>query len=83
MNKRKFKVGDKVTIVGLPSIKFPPGAKDDLGTNKLFRYMLTKVYTVRGFDKYGHVELRPNRNNAVWVEPEFLRLRARKRRKPD
>jgi hypothetical protein len=43
MNTRKFKAGDKVTIVGLPSIKFPPGAKDDLGTNKLFRYMLGKV----------------------------------------
>jgi hypothetical protein len=83
MNKRKFKVGDKVQVIGLASIKFPPGVKDDLGTNKLFSYMLGKVYTVKGFDKYGNVELRPNPNNAVWIEPEFLKLRAGKRRKPN
>ena len=41
--------------------------------------MLGKVYTVRGFDKYGNVELQPNRLNTVWVEPEFLKLRAKKR----
>ena len=81
MNKEKLKIGDKVQIIGLSSIKFPPGVKDELGTNKLFRYMLGKVYTVKGFDKYGHVELRPDRNNAVWIEREFLKLRARKRRK--
>jgi hypothetical protein len=44
--------------------------------------MLGKVYTVRGFDKYGNVELEPKRLNTVWVEPEFLKLRARKINKP-
>ena len=78
MGKRKFQVGDKVTVVGLPTIRFAPGVKDELGTEKLFRSMLGKVYTVRGFDKYGNIELRPKRLDVVWVEPEFLKLRARK-----
>lgn len=81
MNKRRFKVGDKVTIIGIPSIKLAPGADDKLGTKKLFKNMLGKVYTIRGFDKYGHVELRPNRKNYVWIEPEFLKLRARRVKK--
>jgi len=76
--KRKFKLGEKVTVVGLPPISFAPGVKDELGTKKLFRSMLGKVYTVRGFDKYGNIELQPKRLNTVWIEPEFLKLRARK-----
>jgi hypothetical protein len=57
---------------------FAPGVKDELGTERLFKSMLGKVYTVRGFDKYGHIELVPKRLNTVWIEPEFLKLRARK-----
>ena len=34
------------------SVPFPPGVRDELGTKKLFRSMLGKAYTVRGFDKY-------------------------------
>jgi len=62
-------------------VTFAPGVKDELGTEKLFKNMLGKVYTVRGFDKYGNVELQPKPLNTVWVEPEFLKLCAR-RRKP-
>ena len=78
MAKKKFRVGDKVKVVGMSPVVFPPGVKDELGTEKLFRSMLGKVYTVRGFDKYGNAELEPKRLNTVWVEPEFLKLRARK-----
>jgi hypothetical protein len=78
MGKRKFQVGDKVKVIGMRKITYAPGVKDELGTEKLFRSMLGKVYTVRGFDKYGYVELWPNRLNQVWIEPEFLKLRARK-----
>jgi hypothetical protein len=78
MGKRKFKLGEKVTVVGLPRISFAPGVKDELGTKKLFRRMLGKVYTVRGFDKYGNIELQPKRLSTIWIEPEFLKLRARK-----
>jgi hypothetical protein len=82
MVKRKFQIGDKVKVVGMSQVTFAPGVKDELGTEKLFKSMLGKVYTVRGFDKYGNVELEPKRLNTVWVEPEFLKLRARKINKP-
>jgi hypothetical protein len=55
--------------------------KDELGAEKLFKSMPGKVYTVRGFGKYGNVKLKPKRVNTVWVEPEFLKLRVT-RRKP-
>ena len=80
MNK-KFRIGDKVKVVGMSPVTFPPGVKDELGTEKLFKSMLGKVYTVRGFDRYGNVELRPKLRDTVWVEPEFLKLRARKMNK--
>lgn len=78
MRKTNFRVGDKVRVVGIPKITFAPGVKDEMGTEKLFKSMLGRVYTVRGFDKYGHIELEPKRLNTVWIEPEFLKLRARK-----
>jgi hypothetical protein len=78
---RKFRIGNKVKVVGMSPVKFAPGIKDELGTEKLFKSMLGKVYTVRGFDKYGNVKPKPKRLNTVWVEPEFLKLRVT-RRKP-
>ena len=78
MRNRKFRIGDKVRVVGIPKITFAPGVKDEMGTEKLFKSMLGKAYTVRGFGKYGHIELEPKRLNTVWIEPEFLKLRARK-----
>ena len=42
--------------------------------------MLGKIYTVRGFDKYGNVELVLKRLDVVWVEPEVLKLVAPKPR---
>jgi hypothetical protein len=82
--KKRFQIGDKVKVVGMSPVKFAPGVKDELGTEKLFKSMLGKVYTVRGFDRYGNVELEPKRMNTVWVEPQFVKLRARKsnKRKP-
>jgi hypothetical protein len=78
MVKRKFQVGDKVTVVGRPTLKYAADVKDELGTEKLFRNMLGKVYTVMGFDKYGNIELHPKRRDWVWIESKFLKLRARK-----
>jgi len=79
--KPKFRIGDKVKVAGMSPVTFPPGVKDELGTEKLFKSMLGKAYTVRGFDEYGNVELEPKRMNTVSVEPEFLKLRARKSKK--
>jgi hypothetical protein len=81
MKNRRFRIGDKVRVIGMSKVTYPPGIKDDLGTERLFKSMIGKVYTVRGFDKYGNVELQPKRSDTVWVEPEFLRLRARKTKK--
>ena len=80
MEKRKFRIGDRVKVIGMSPVTFAPGVKDELDTEKLFKSMLGKVYTVRGFDKYGNIELEPKRLNPVWVDPEFLKLRASARR---
>jgi hypothetical protein len=78
MRRRKLRIGDKVVVIGLSSVTYAPGIKDELGTEKLFESMLGKVYTVRGLDKYGNVELQPTRRDTVWIEPKFLKLRGRK-----
>jgi hypothetical protein len=77
---KKFRIGDKVKVVGMSPVTYPPGMKDGLGTEKLYKSMLGRVYTVRVFDRYGYVELQPKRLDTVWVKPEFLKLRARKRK---
>jgi hypothetical protein len=76
MVRRRFRVGDKVKIIGIPPMSFAPGVKDELGSEKLFKSMPGKIYTVRGFNKYGHIELRPTRSDFVWIEPELLKLSA-------
>jgi hypothetical protein len=81
MTRPKFRIGDKVIVVGMSPLTFAPGVKDELGTERLFKSMLGKVYTIRGFDRYGNVELEPKRLNTVWVEPEFLKLHSRKTKK--
>jgi len=80
MTRRKFKIGDKVIVTGSPKIMFPPGIKDEMGTRKLFKNMVGKVYTVKGFDRLGNIELWPKRLTFVWIEPEFLKLRARRKK---
>jgi len=41
--RRKFHVGDKVKVIGMSPVTFPPGVKDEMGTEKLFKSMLTHV----------------------------------------
>jgi hypothetical protein len=75
MRKQPIKISAKVVVIGLSTVTYPPGMRDELGTEKLFSGMPGKVYTVRGFDKFGNVELHPTRRDAVWIEPKFLKLR--------
>jgi hypothetical protein len=82
MRKRQFRVGDKVRVIGMPKISISEELEAELGTKKLFKRMVGKVYTVQGFDEYGHVELHPKRLNHGWIEPEFLKLRKRKPSRP-
>jgi hypothetical protein len=35
--KPKFRIGDKVKVVGMSPVTFPLGVKDELGTEKPFR----------------------------------------------
>jgi hypothetical protein len=78
MRARKLRIGDKVKVIGIPTLSISKELENELGTTKLFKYMLGRVYTIRGFDEYGHVELHPKRLSHVWIEREFLKLRTRK-----
>ena len=80
MDRLKFQIGDKVRVIGIPKIRLPKGMKDELGTKRLFRYMRGRVYTVRGFGKDGHIELKPTRKDVVWIEPELVKLQIRRKR---
>jgi hypothetical protein len=75
--KGNFKSGT-VRVVAIPKIIFAPGVKNELGTRKLFKRMLGRGYTVKGFDRHGGIELRPSRADMVWIEPEFLKLPAQR-----
>ena len=79
MNK-KFRIGDKVKVVGMSPVTYPPGMKDELGTEKLFKSMLGKVYTVRGFDRYGMWSSHPEllRSEYRRVETESFSRRPRR-----
>ena len=74
MAKRKLKVGDKIRVTRYRPAKYPPGVVDAMGTEDLFKSMVGRRYTVRGFDHYGNVELQPKRLHAVWIEPDLVEL---------
>jgi hypothetical protein len=78
MRKRQFRVGDKVKVIGMPKLSISQELEDELGTERLFKRMVGKAYSVQGFGEYGHVEFHLKRLNHVWIEPEFLKLRKRK-----
>jgi hypothetical protein len=97
-----FKVGDRVLVIDIPEDTKNPKADlkspeaREMRTAALFRFCLGKTFTVYGFGRYGHVELRAGQNrevrkkfgwsHTVWIEPEFLkrvghqRLKARVKR---
>jgi hypothetical protein len=79
MPKRKLKVGDKIRVTGYRPGKYPPGVVDDMGTEELFRSLVGRRYTVRGFDDYGHIELQPKRLHTVWIEPDLVEVVGRSR----
>jgi len=82
MAKRKLKVGDKIRVIGYRPGKYPPGVVDDMGTEELFKSLVGRRYTVRGFDDWGNIELRPKRLHTVWIEPDLLvSVRARRARR--
>jgi hypothetical protein len=72
--KHKFKIGDKIKITGHRPAKYPPGVVDELRTEELFKSMVGRRYIIRGFDRYGNVELQPKRLETVWIEPDLVEL---------
>jgi hypothetical protein len=72
MPRKKFKVGDKIRVIGYRPGVYPPGVEDDMGTEELFQRMVGRRYTIRGFDDYGHIELQPKRLHTVWIEPDLV-----------
>ena len=74
MAKPKLKIGDKVRVIGYRPVIYPPGFVDELGTEELFQTMVGRCYKVRGFDRYGHIELWPRRLESVWIERDLVEL---------
>lgn len=74
MAKRKLKVGDKIRVTGYRPAKYAPAVEDDMGTEELFKSLVGRRYTVRGFDRYGNIELQPKRLDTVWIEPDLVEL---------
>lgn len=72
--KRKLKVGDKIRVTGYKPGKYPPGFQNNMGTEALFKSLVGRRYTVRGFDDYGHIELQPKRLHTIWIEPDLVEL---------
>ncbi len=74
MAKRKLKVGDKIRVTDYRPVTFAPGVVDDGGTEELFKSLVGRRYTVRGFDDYGNIELQPKRWHTIWIEPDLVEL---------
>ncbi|HEX6802503.1 MAG TPA: hypothetical protein VF133_02400 [Terriglobales bacterium] len=92
--KLNFNVGDRVLVIDIPEDTKDPKADlkspeaREMRTAELFRFCLGKTFTVYGWGRYGHIELRVGRNrevrqnfgwsHTIWIEPEFLKLVKRK-----
>ncbi len=78
IEKNKYKIGDLVTIIQIPSdLQDHP----ELKTKTVFELCLGKTYRIQGFDRYGHLELSVGKEvgnrvggylNTIWIEPEFV-----------
>jgi hypothetical protein len=67
--RHKFRVGDWVTIVKIPS-DLTDTAR--IGTPEVFKRAKGKTFCIEGFGRYGHVELVVTKRDTIGIEPEFL-----------
>jgi hypothetical protein len=79
---RKLKIGDTIEVIGHRPATYAPGVKDELGTEKLFESLVGRRFKIRGFDQYGHIELRPTRKDTVWIETDLVNLVGALKRAP-
>lgn len=80
MPRKNFKVGDKIRVIGYRPGVYQPGVEDEMGTEELFKSLVGRRYTIRGFDDYGQIELRPKRDHVVWIETDLVELVSSSRR---
>ena len=87
-----FRIGDRVLVADIPPDLKDPKYKDDpeMRTGELFRFCVQRKFLIRAFDRYGFVELRVDDDpivkrkfglNSIWLEPNFLILISKSRRK--
>jgi hypothetical protein len=80
MKVPQFKVGEQVKLTRIP----PQVERDRPGfpeTFALFEKAIGRVFQIRGFDEYGHIELWLREDGSeddrgvahtIWVEPEYM-----------
>lgn len=73
MPPTKLQIGDRIRVIGYRPGVYAPEVEDEMGTEALFRHMVGRRYTVRGFDEYGKIELRPRHGDTVWIEPDLVK----------
>jgi hypothetical protein len=61
-------------------------------TGELFRFCVGRKFTIEGFGRHGHIELRVDEDpavkrkfglNSIWIEPQFIELITKNRRRVD
>jgi len=61
-------------------------------TGELFRICVGRKFTIQGFGRYGHIELGVDEDpavkrkfglNSIWIEPQFIALITKTRRRVD
>jgi hypothetical protein len=92
----KLKVGQRVRIVDIspdlndPNYDLKDADHREMRTAELFRFCLGRCFKISDFDQYGNVELHVGNSSAVrkrfgnwhtiWVEPEFVRRIAKRKK---
>ena len=81
MVKQRFKVGDIVKVTHYTPVRYPPGVKDELGTEPLFRRIVGRRYRIMGFDEHGYIELHPTRRDSIWIKSDDVKLAPGKKKR--
>src|SRR5437868_3054958 len=72
----RLRIGDAVQLVRIPQLKRMPSE-----TKVVFRQSLRRLFEISGFERNGLAELFVRRWETIYVEPEYLRLVRRGRRR--
>jgi len=91
-----LEIGDRIRVIDIPpDLKDPnydlqDAERREMRTAELFRFCLSREFTVQDFGRYGTVELDAGANRAVrkefgkyqtiWLEPAHLNIVRKKRR---